>query len=373
MARARRTPEEAAAAREAKLDQMAEKLESAVEALTTGEDWARAMTFAARFRSRSFRNSLLIYAQHLDAYEQGRVPEPMPTYVAGFQQWKQLGRSVEKGQSGYMIYAPVMGRFASANPSNPESWRRLVPREKPKPGEVVRSKILNVKPAYVWDASQTSGVDLPERPAPRLLEGQAPAGLWGGLAAQIEARGFAVLHVAHAGLIGGANGRTDFTARTVAVRADVDDLQQVKTLSHELGHIALGHEESLGAAGWHRGIGEVEAESVAMMIGAAWGVDSSAYTIPYVASWANSVLDRTPVEVVRETGERVRKTALAILEQLPDAGIGDGYPPGLTPDTTERDSTGREQGIEPAERARRLSTAEPVAALEAADAVAVAR
>ena len=46
----------------------------------------------------------------------------------------------EKGQAGYQILAPVTGRFASTNPADPDSWRRLNRGEKPKPGEVVRSR-----------------------------------------------------------------------------------------------------------------------------------------------------------------------------------------------------------------------------------------
>lgn len=57
----------------------------------------------------------------------------------------------------------------------------------------------------------------------------------------------------------------------------------------------------------HRGIGEVEAESVALMSGAAHGMDTAAYTIPYVFGWAGTVKDRDPAEVVQATGERVRK------------------------------------------------------------------
>src|SRR5699024_3629593 len=70
----------------------------------------------------------------------------------------------------------VTGRFASANPSDPASWRRLNRCEKPKPGEVVRSKMIGLRPAYVWDVSQTAGDPLPEKPQPRLLTGEAPAG-----------------------------------------------------------------------------------------------------------------------------------------------------------------------------------------------------
>lgn len=224
---------DAVAVREAKLDEIASRLEAAVEELTTGEDWCRAMTFAARFRSRSFGNVLLIYAQHERAYGEGRVPGPFPTYVAGFGQWKQLGRSVDKGQHGYMIYAPVTARFATSMPSDTGSWRRLERHEKPRPGEVVRSKIVNVKPAYVWDISQTSGEPVPERPMPRLLEGQAPEGLWDGLVERVAAVGLTVSTVASAVELGGANGMTDFTDRTVQIRTDMHDAAQVKSLAHD--------------------------------------------------------------------------------------------------------------------------------------------
>ena len=196
--------------REAKLEALHERLTAAVEGLVTGEDWARAMVFAARFRSRSFANTLLIYAQHAERYAAGSVTEPWPSYVAGFRQWESLGRSVDRGQRGYMIQAPVTARFASASPSDALSWRKLGFREAPKPGEVVRTKIVNVKPADVWDVCQTSGDPVPERPGPKLLEGQAPEGLWDGLARLIEAEGFAVGRVADAREIGGANGVTNY-------------------------------------------------------------------------------------------------------------------------------------------------------------------
>ncbi|WP_417556588.1 ArdC-like ssDNA-binding domain-containing protein [Microbacterium sp.] len=325
------TTEEQRAARDAKLDALHERLAAAVGQLSTGDDWKQALEFAARFRSRSFGNTLLIWAQHLDAFEQGRVPVPEPTFVAGYKQWQALGRQVEKGQPGYMIFAPITGRFASSTPQDSASWRRLGRFEKPKPGEAVRSRMVGAKPAYVWDVSQTAGDSIPERPSPVLLKGEAPEGLWDGLAGLVEAEGFAVLQVEHAGTIHGANGLTDYRARTVAVRTDMDDAAQVKTLAHELAHVKL-HGPDNPDATRHRGIGEVEAESVALMIGAAHGMDTSSYTIPYVSGWAGTVKDKDPAEVVQATGERVRRTAGAILDALPTVQVGSGDPPGLTRD-----------------------------------------
>jgi hypothetical protein len=142
--------------------------------------------------------------------------------------------------------------------------------------------------------------------------------------------------VSSAAAIGGANGLTDFLSREVSVRMDMDDAAQVKTLAHELGH-ALLHAprenvmstELSADATLHRGIAEVEAESIALMVGAAHGLDTSSYTVPYVSTWAASVPGKTPVEVVQSTAERVRNIALGILEKLDTQKVGDGNPPGF--------------------------------------------
>ena len=115
----------------------------------------------------------------------------------------------------------MTGRFTSATPQDAESWRRLGKGEKPRAGETVRTKIVGARPAYVWDASQTTGGPIPEPPAPRLLAGQAPAGLWEGLATQIAEAGFELRLVADATEMFGANGLTDYANHVVSVRTAV--------------------------------------------------------------------------------------------------------------------------------------------------------
>ena len=103
--------------------------------------------------------------------------------------------------------------------------------------------------------------------------------------------------------IGGANGLTNYVDATVVVRTDMDDAARVKTLAHELAHVLLHGPTSDDAAG-HRGVAEVEAESVALMVGAAHGLDTSRYTVPYVTTWAASVSSVNPVQVVTATFDR---------------------------------------------------------------------
>ncbi len=68
------------------------------------------------------------------------------------------------------------------------------------------------------------------------------------------------------------------------VRPDVADAQAVKTLAHELAHIECGHSADGYDYQGCRGQAEAEAESVAYIVTAWAGLDSGAYTVPYVAA-----------------------------------------------------------------------------------------
>jgi hypothetical protein len=97
----------------------------------------------------------------------------------------------------------------------------------------------------------------------------------------------------------------------VRVRPDVADAQAVKTLAHELAHIECGHTaEGYDYTGC-RGRAEAEAESVAYIVTAWAGLDSGAYTVPYVAAWSAGDND-----VVRAAAVTVTAAARRILDHL---------------------------------------------------------
>lgn len=101
---------------------------------------------------------------------------------------------------------------------------------------------------------------------------------------------------------------------------------------NELGHVMLHGPDNVDAA-MHRGIAEVEAESI-VMVGAAHGLDTTTYTFPYVSTWASGVPGKSPVEVVQATADRVRAASLTILDNLPTTKVSDGKPPGLDRDAS---------------------------------------
>lgn len=277
--------------------------------LRSGEDWKRYLTFQARLHRYSPNNATLIHIQHAHAYAAGLVGEPEPSYVAGYGTWKALGRTVERGQRGYAILAPVQGMRRVAT-DRYGSTRVLTRGESPEADETeaTRSVLRGFKIEYVFDLSQTKGRPVPEPVRPELLGGQAPHGLGSAIVSLIRSHGYSVDSVPSAADIDGANGLTNWSSKHVAVRADMDPAAIVKTLVHEAAHVIL-HEGPPGRD-LPRQLKEVEAESVAYVVASAHGMATDGYSFPYIATWAGQDLD----SALRRTQTRVATAARAVID-----------------------------------------------------------
>jgi antirestriction protein ArdC len=277
-----------------RLQAVHDRLTAAVADLTDGPAWQQLLQTAARLPQYSPMNQILIAAQTAGA----------ATAVCGYRRWAQLGRQVRKGEKAIWIMAPMTRRVAD----------EATVREAT-PDDTSTDRVLTgFKAVPVFDIASTDGPDLAAPPAPVLLTGQAPPGLYEGLAAHVAEQGFELLRhplaMPHLGE-GRANGVTDFLAETVIVDSQLSDAQTAKTLSHELGHVLL-HAPATRPEGLTRPRAEVEAESVAFVVTAAHGLDSHDYTVPYVTGWAGGDLT-----LVQQTAERVLSTARIILQRTP--------------------------------------------------------
>jgi len=256
-----------------------DKLQDAVAEIVSGDDWKRMLNVASNFHRYSFNNHLMIFCQRPDA-----------TLVAGFQRWKSMNRSVMKGEKGIAIFAPCSYRTKIEDDNGEEkSFQQL----------------RGFRIVHVFDISQTEGEELPDLDAirPKLLNGDAPEGIWDALLSQAKAVGFEVVRDQKRS----ENGYCDFVGKKIAVRPDVAPAQAVKTLVHELGH-ALLHGDEVGRS---REIQEVEVESVAYIVCDALGLDTGDYSFAYVARWSDGFS-----KLVKDTAERVIGCAEQILEGL---------------------------------------------------------
>lgn len=257
------------------------QLRESLHALVTSEDWQQALAVAARFHDYSFANTLLIWSQ---AVSRGFHP----SRVAGYRTWQKLGRQVRRGERGLGILAPVIRKIEVTDSEEERT-------------------VVGFRVVHVFDLSQTEGEPLPEVRT-TLVEGDLPA-QWGKVTELIDESGFS-LQVADVERLGEANGITDWRKHEVVVRADLPGAQRFKTAVHELAHISLHQPNSQGRPNC-RGIVEVEAESVAYMICAALGVDTTGYSLPYVASWSGGDLDK-----VTATADRVIRCAHQVITHL---------------------------------------------------------
>lgn len=333
----------------ARLQAVHDRLLLAVQELTSADGWQQMLRTAAALPTYSPQNVLLITSQCRHA-----------TAVQGFHAWKQLGRSVKKGEKGIAILAPIVRRRhasnePSAGPMTREQGQSSTAPEATEPATAQATtarRVTGFRVVHVFDISQTDGPDLPAPPRPVLLDGHAPTGLIDGLTTQVQQHGYQLLwhtfDIPHPGQ-GSPNGVTDFFAKTVLVRPDLPEAQTAKTLAHELGHVLL-HEPSRRPASLSREQAEVEAESVAYVVTAAHGLDSSTYTVPYVAGWAG-----TDLTLVARTAERVLSTARDVLQHTPPPAAH-ALPENTREQLRSRDRT-TNRSVEPPERTRESAPA----------------
>jgi antirestriction protein ArdC len=318
------TREEAATTRAQRIEAAQAVLADAVANIRDGEDWKRFLGFQSKLHSYSANNVMLIAAAHNALYEDGKVPTPLPSYVASYRKWQELGRQVERGQTGLAIIAPMRGTRREAVDAD-GNLRQL------RTGDELAAGETETKTSYmrgftvekVFSAEQTTGDPLPVPPSPKLLEGQAPRGLGETVLKLIESNGYTVSTVPSAEFIQDANGVTTWSDKSVQLRDDMDDAAMVKTLIHEAAHVLL-HDPATDTEGASlpRGHQEVEAESVAYVVANVHGMPTDVYSFAYVAGWAGEDHDK----VIAETAQRVARVSKQIIAVSPAEHTDGGRP-----------------------------------------------
>jgi hypothetical protein len=265
-----------------------ESLLASIEEMRTSEEFMAALAFSAKLHKYSVWNGFMLHSEHLRRIELDPSTPADPGVFQSFNGWKNVDRSVMKGAKGYPIFAP---NFASGRYYLDGGRKVFLKKGQPAPGgrEVFEGKdiLVGFSVATTFPAYLTSGAPIPERPAPRLLEGGAVKNLTDVLTTFAYMTGFTVEYVPAKDL-NGANGSTSPTEKKIRVRDDVSPLQAQKTLIHEVAHAILHSDKDYDYHGC-RGEAEVEAESTAYMVAKMLGADTSDYSVPYVAGWSEGM------------------------------------------------------------------------------------
>jgi antirestriction protein ArdC len=166
----------------------------------------------------------------------------------------------------------------------------------------------------VFALEQTDGEPLPELPIAR-VSGDDPGGCFDALSDHARELGYQVALDSFDSP--SKCGETNFATRTVTIRHDLSPAHRVKTMFHELAHIALEHG---GCAFGARSVAELEAESVAWICCDAVGIVSDGYSFAYVASWAGG--GDAAITGIRDSAQRIQRVSKRLLERLGDGESG---------------------------------------------------
>jgi hypothetical protein len=263
-----------------KQELIAANIKLLIEQLEAGQSDALTnyLTAMSRFHNYSFGNVLEIARQM-----------PSATRVAGFWTWKNLGRSVNTGAKGIRILAPMVG----------------VRRKKDKEAEKDITKqnervLLGFRNAYVFDVSQTNGVDLPNL---HEVSGD-PGDNVERLAAFVKSKGIQLVYNEK---IAPALG-VSYGGR-IAILPGQSKAEEFSTLVHETAHELLHKAERRTAT--TKTMRELEAEAVAFVVGKAVGLVNENASADYIQLYqGNASLLAESLEVIQQTASIV----LAALE-----------------------------------------------------------
>ena len=205
---------------------------------------------------------------------------PSATRVAGFWTWKNLGRSVTAGQKGIRILAPIVGVRRKKDSE--------VQKDITKQNERI---LLGFRNAYVFDVSQTDGVDLP---AMREVSGD-PGENIDSLAAFLNSKGIQLVYNEK---IAPALGMS-YGGR-IAILPGQSKAETFATLVHETAHELLHKSERRTAT--TKTVRETEAEAVAFVVGKAVGLMTGSASADYIQLYhGNASLLAESLEVIQQT------------------------------------------------------------------------
>lgn len=267
--------------------QLVNNAEQQILNLTDSDKFKNYLNTVAKFHSYSPRNIDLIYSQNADA-----------TQIAGFKQWKNdFNRSVNKGEKSIRISAPII--------------KKLTPEEQQRLNTTEERAIIGYRYIPVFDIEQTHGAPVPnvnDFVKENLSDHKNVSDLYNELKNYLNEN--TDLKVSEQNLDAQKGVKGFFqpvTNEIVISESEPDSALKLKTLYHEYAHSQL-HGLTSEFKDRHREYKETQAEAVAYIAMQNIGVDTSEYSLGYVATWAQNK------DVIHEALSEIQKVSNKVVD-----------------------------------------------------------
>ncbi|PFF31885.1 hypothetical protein CN327_18295 [Bacillus cereus] len=285
---------------------LTKKMEKSIEGyFRTPGDLKDYLSFMAKFYHYSPSNISLIQSQ----FEGAKA-------VGSFSFWKEKGFAVKKGEKGIQILVP--NRTIAKFKDKEGTWK-TVTKANEEEKKQIESKSVEVKPGrlyfavgHVFDVSQTNAKveDLPRIFPNRWLEGSVKdyKSLYRGMEAVAEKNGVKIIEPKQE--LGVTKGGSYTLTKEVALNPRNSEFQNVKTLLHELAHAKLHTAET--HMNYTASEKEFQAEMTAYAVSSYFGIDTSEYSLGYLASWTQGKEMKDKTKLLKE----VHETSIEFIETI---------------------------------------------------------
>ncbi len=281
---------------------LTEKIEEGIQNLFQSGDLEKYQAYlrtVSRFHRYSVNNQMLIFAQC-----------PQATLVAGYQKWQnQFSRHVLRGEKGITIIAPTPYKIkVEQEKLDPDTKQPLLDADGKTITEEKEVQIPMFRPVKVFDVSQTDGEPLPEQV-------KSPVAELTGNVEHYEAFMDALKLVSPVPieikpLSSNLDGFFSPSKQSITLREGMSEVQTVCAAVHEIAHSKLhNYARQPDSQPKDSSTEEMEAESIAYTVCAYFGIETSANSFGYVATWSKD----KDVKAFRASLDTIRKTSSELI------------------------------------------------------------
>jgi len=300
-------------------------LRDGVAELVADDDMLRRfLEFRARFHQYSFRNAMLIRLQKEDA-----------RHVMGYSKWQKNGRQVMKGEKGLLIFTPWMktantqeeaeehgvkvgdkylAGFGTGKVFDFSQTKPITEEMKADLQASFKKRGYSQKKINAVKTAKEAGTETLPSPVPE-LKGDDFKHLYDDLVRAAEMEGYDVEMLPETA---SQFGDCLPEKKRIRIREGLSFNQMAKTMAHEFAH-GYAHDRATRLELGRRRT-ELQAEGAAFMTCYMLGLDTSAYSFRYLASWSPADIDDADalVSSVEAEIKAIEKIADYITERVAD-------------------------------------------------------
>ena len=284
------------------IKKLTDQIEAGIKALFQSGDLEKYQAYLrtmSHFHHYSVNNQMLIFSQC-----------PHATLVAGYQKWQnQFSRHVLRGEKGISILAPTPYKIkVEKEKLDPVTKLPLLDADGKTITEEKEVQIPMFRPVKVFDVSQTDGEPLPEQV-------KSPVAELTGNVEHYEAFMDALKLVSPVPieikpLSSNLDGFFSPSKQSITLREGMSEVQTVCAAVHEIAHSKLhNYARQPDSQPKDSSTEEMEAESIAYTVCAYFGIETSANSFGYVATWSKD----KDVKAFRASLDTIRKTSSELI------------------------------------------------------------